>query len=701
MNRTVKRILAIFAVIIALLAALMLFFAITFDANDYKQKITAQVKANTGRELIIQDDISLSFFPWIGIKLGATQLSNPEGFANEPFASIESVAIRIKFMPLLQGQTKIDTVSLEGLQLKLISNKKGKNNWTFSPPETNETNAHQTNQLNSKHSTPDSSAATTAEPQALTALSENLSINGLQIINTNISWRDDFNHSEYTLENFNLNTNAIKIGKATEIDFHATLSGTDLPEKGIEIETHASLAANLESQSLTIQDMTLQAMGLIINSNINIKQLMVNPVISGTLKLPDFNPRQLLSALEIAPPETNDPSVLSSATLSLKFNADNKNIALKNIQLRLDETSIDGKLTIENASTLSPAINYALTIDQINLDRYLPPTANEQQQANAASVAGAAVAPVIALPTEQLRALNLKGTTRINALQLSNLKITNINVTTKAADGNIRLHPLKASLYDGLYNGDIRLDVRQDIPRYNLDEQLKNFNIQAFLQDLLQKDLIAGQADLQFSLSTHGITTAELTRALNGNGRFSFANGAVKGINVAQMIREAKAKIEKKPAPADSGKNTDFTAFKGSFNIKNGVVNNDDLNAQSPYLRVTGKGQADLTQEQLDYRLQAKIVDTSKGQDGEGLISLKGITIPIKIKGAFADPSIKLDSAAIRNILRSKAKKAVQQKVEKKKIELNNKLEEEKQKARQELEDKLKQKLKDKLKGLF
>jgi len=698
MNKIFKRIFVVFTSIIILLGSLMVFFVMTFDANDYKQEITAQVKASTGRELTITDNISLSLFPWIGIKLGSTQLSNPTGFSNEAFASINSAAVRIKLMPLLQGQTEIDTVSLEGLQLKLAANQEGKNNWTFSSPQTNQSNDHQTN---SEHDTLDSSTATTNEPQILAALGNNLSIDGLQIINANISWRDDVNHSQYTLENFNLNTNAIKIGQATEIDFHATVSGTDLPEMGIDIETHASLLANLESQSLAVQDLTLQVLNLFVDGNINIKQLNDKPALSGTLKVANFNPRQLFASLEIDSPETSDASVLSSATLSLQFNTDNKTTALENIQLRLDETSISGKLTINNASSPSPAINYSLTIDQINLDRYLPTAANEQQRTNAASVAGATVAPIIALPTEQLRTLDLKGSTRINKLILSNLKINDINVTTKADKGNIRLFPLKASLYGGQYNGDIRLDVRQEIPRYTLNEQIENFNIQPFLQDLLQKDLIEGQADLQFSLATRGNTTTELTRALNGKGRFSFANGAVKGINVAQMIREAKAKIEKKPVPTDSGANTDFTAFKGSFKIKNGIVNNNDLNVQSPYLRITGSGQADLSKEQLNYRLQTKIVDTSKGQGGEGLDSVKGITIPIKITGAFAEPSIKLDSAAIRKILRSKAKKTVKRKIEKKKTELKSKLEAEKKKTKEELEDKLKQKLKDKLKGLF
>jgi len=691
MNRTFKRILIVISSIIVLLGALAIFFVMTFDANDYKQEITAQVKTSTGRELIIRDDISLSLFPWIGIKLGASQLNNPVGFSNEPFASIENVAIRVKLMPLLQGQIKIDTVSLEGLQLKLVSNRKGDNNWTFSP----------TDKTSPPNISPDKATAPGPKPQTPVVPINNLSINGLNISNAHISWRDELSSSQYSVENLNLNSNAIEIGKSTQIDFHATVRGNDLPKQGIDIETHASLLANIESQSLTIQDLTLQALNLIVNGNIEIKQLMDKPTLSGTLKLPDFNPRQLLSSLEIEAPETSDPEALSSATLTLQFSADSKNTALKDIQLRLDETSVKGELAVINSSTTSPAISYSLAIDQVNLDRYLPPSTDEKQRANAAGAAGAAVAPIIALPTEQLRTLNLKGTTRIDKLQLSNLKINNIKVISKAANGNIHLYPLKASLYGGQYSGDIRLDVRQEIPRYSINEQLDNFNIQPFMVDLLQKDLIAGQADLQFSLTTRGITTTDLKRALNGKGRFSFTNGEVNGINVAQMIREAKAKIEKKPAPTNSEQNTDFTAFTGNFTIKNGIVNNNDLNVQSPYLRITGKGQADLVKEQLDYRLQAKVVDTSKGQGGEGLDKLKGVAIPIKIKGAFANPSIKLDSAAIRKIFRAKAEAAVKRKIEKKKAELNNKLDEEKQKAKQELEDKLKQKLKDKLKGLF
>jgi AsmA protein len=115
----------------------------------------------------------------------------------------------------------------------------------------------------------------------------------------------------------------------------------------------------------------------------------------------------------------------------------------------------------------------------------------------------------------------------------------------------------------------------------------------------------------------------------------------------------------------------------------NGVVNNQDFNLQSPLLRVTGAGKADLVKENLDYLLKASIVGSLQGQGGEDLKKLKGVTIPVRVTGPFDNPSYKPDlSAALSDTVKQKAKE---------------KVEEQKEEVQQKLQDKLK----GKLKGLF
>ena len=124
--------------------------------------------------------------------------------------------------------------------------------------------------------------------------------------------------------------------------------------------------------------------------------------------------------------------------------------------------------------------------------------------------------------------------------------------------------------------------------------------------------------------------------------------------------------------------------------MRRGVLENQDRLAKSPFLRVTGAGKVNLVNETLDYVVKPVIVSTAAGQGGEGLEDLKGVPIPVKMTGPYADPKFSIDWAQV-------ATGTQKAKLEEKKAEVKQQLEEKKQEAKEQLEDKLK----DKLKGFF
>ena len=85
----------------SLLVIFAIGFAFIFNPNDYKDNIIKLVHDNTGRQLSIPGDISLSLFPWIGLSLGEVEISNAKGFTNKPFAKISHLQVRAKVLPLL------------------------------------------------------------------------------------------------------------------------------------------------------------------------------------------------------------------------------------------------------------------------------------------------------------------------------------------------------------------------------------------------------------------------------------------------------------------------------------------------------------------------------------------------------------------------------------------------------------------------
>ena len=116
----------LFAILLLALAVLVF----TFDANNYKDTITAQVEKQTGRQFEIAGDISLSVFPWIGIQVEEVKLANAEGFSKEPFVRISQLDVKVMLLSLLHKELQVDKVRLHGLFASLEVNKDGGNNWS-------------------------------------------------------------------------------------------------------------------------------------------------------------------------------------------------------------------------------------------------------------------------------------------------------------------------------------------------------------------------------------------------------------------------------------------------------------------------------------------------------------------------------------------------------------------------------------------
>jgi len=203
------------------------------------------------------------------------------------------------------------------------------------------------------------------------------------------------------------------------------------------------------------------------------------------------------------------------------------------------------------------------------------------------------------------------------------------------------------------------------------------------LKDAANFDTLEGKGNLSLDVSGQGATVTAIKKALNGSAAIKLADGAIKGINIASTIRDAKAKLgalkgEKSQAASQTEK-TDFSELSATFSIKNGVAHNSDLAGKSPLLRLAGEGDIDIGNEKLDYLVKATVVATAGGQGGKELSDLSGVTVPVRLTGSFAAPQYKVDFAGIAA---GAAKAVVEKKTE-------------------EIKAKAQDQLKDRLKGLF
>jgi len=129
MRPAVKVAVGLVAAVAIIFTAAALYLALVFDANRYKPEVTAAARGATGRELAIDGDLALGLFPQPHVRVGAVRLANPPGF-DGAMVEWESARAIVALLPLLRRHVQIDELAVERLNIQLLKNRKGQDNWS-------------------------------------------------------------------------------------------------------------------------------------------------------------------------------------------------------------------------------------------------------------------------------------------------------------------------------------------------------------------------------------------------------------------------------------------------------------------------------------------------------------------------------------------------------------------------------------------
>jgi AsmA protein len=683
MKIVVKIVLGLLGLLFVSGVALAVFLPLYFDPNDYKGEIAQKVKEQTGREFTLNGDISLSVFPWLGMEIGEASLGNAPGFGAEPFAAVRAAELRVKLLPLLRREIQIGTVVLDGLALRLQKNAVGQNNWDDIGPQEK----------------PDEPKPARDKPSEFKI--ETLEVAALEIKDSTVLWDDAQSGDRYELRKFNFSTGKLRsaepfllksefelmagkpavssrVGlegkvnadldrKTYRIDnfkLKADVAGDKLPGGKQPLSLTGAVDLDLKNQKLSIKDLVLEAFTLKVTGQANGSRILDAPVFSGQIRAADINPRAVMKALGKEEPKTADGKVLTRASFESGFTATGERADLNPIRIKLDDSSLDGSLSVANFS--KPAIGFDLKVDQIDMDRYLAPPDKKDDAGG-----GAGKEEEGEVGVDAIKDLNLNGSLNVGKLKVKNLRFENASLSLRARDGVMVIEPLNAAFYQGRINLSGRVDASGARPAYAINAQTSGIRIEPMLNDLTGKAKLNGIANLNLNVSTAGDRTGELKRALNGTLNFRLLDGEIKGFNLGQKLRSAQALRKGERLADDAPQTTDFAEITGTLNIVNGVLRNNDLDGKSPAFRVNGEGSANLVNETIDYLAKVFVVKTSRGQGGEALADLEGVSIPVRLTGNLYAPDWKID---LGSALKEKAK---------------SKIEEEKEKAKQKLLDRL------------
>ncbi len=329
--------------------------------------------------------------------------------------------------------------------------------------------------------------------------------------------------------------------------------------------------------------------------------------------------------------------------LNVNIKADGEKLALSGLNVKFDDSQIKGGLGISHFS--KPLYTFDLDIDQLNLDKYI--IASDKPAETKANTGDAPI------DLSALKALNANGSIRIGNLRYGKTKASNVRVDLKAANGIATIAPLSANLYQGSMNGSLSVDAR-NTPSIAFKQDMKGIAIGHFLVDAINNDMLDGKGTLNVDVTASGSTVGAMKKALNGKSSLQLADGAIKGIDIAGTIRNAKSKLNvlkgQSSIGADQTQKTDFSELSASFDIKNGVAHNEDLAMKAPILRLAkgdSRGDVDIANETINYLAKPTIVKSIKGQGGADLDALAGVSIPVKVTGTFSAPKYGVDFASL------------------------------------------------------
>ncbi|AUT44506.1 AsmA family protein [Achromobacter sp. AONIH1] len=300
----------------------------------------------------------------------------------------------------------------------------------------------------------------------------------------------------------------------------------------------------------------------------------------------------------------------------------------------------------------APLVNVALAVDTLDLDKLAPPAAAAPAKAPAegkkdeSKPAQPAPAPA-ADDNINLSALvgpSVNGTLKIGKLVVRGLKADDVAATAKLDKGKLDVSSLTAGLYGGKLAGTLSLDAAQG-NQIATKLSLAGIAIEPLLMDLAQKNVLSGTGSLALDLKTAGANAYAMKSGLGGTLQLRLRDGAVKGINLTQTLRELKAVIspdaQDHTVAADSSKQTEFSEMDADLAFTKGVAAVKRLNFVSPLLRVTQGEPAsiDFVRNELDLVARARVVNPSASEEGKELIDLKDVTIPVHVRGTFDKPS--------------------------------------------------------------
>lgn len=583
-----------------LVLAVVLFVAF-FPRELAAREAERRIEEATGRDLVLGNNIDISFWPALGFSVDNAALSNPDGFINParrggidaaeaPFIAANRIVFAVKVMPLLRGAIEVKQLIFEGAQVNMVAHEDGANNWTFPTEQT-------------------------AEDQ--TTL-EDLRLDDVRLTDGVISFQGAEGGAPLVLQ---------------AIDASLALRSLDAPAqlqaafdyRGERMNVDAEIGSPRAVLEKGETPITARVRTAPLEASFDGTFNSANGALTGALDASGANLRNLFAWMGSPMDEGGG---FRNYSLNARMERQGETTRLSNATIRLDSINATGNLTLTMPEGGRMRVDGTLSAPAVDLNTYLPAPA--QQGAGGVEVDTAwSNAP---LDLTGLRALDANLNLTLGALQFQRMTFSNVALGLRLANGAADARLTRISLYDGDGTARLIADGSGPVPRIAVELNAQNVQAETLLRDAIGFEHIAGRGRLTASLVGQGGSQAAIMRSLRGNASFNFNDGELKGVNLAQIARTIQATISGQAV--GEAASTDFAELSSTFTVADGVMATDNLRLLNPFVRLDGQGLVNIGSQTIDMRIAPRAVNNAQGQGGDA--TLAGIGVPFRISGPWS-----------------------------------------------------------------
>ncbi|WP_037309498.1 AsmA family protein [Ruegeria halocynthiae] len=590
--------------------------ALLLMPGDKLARILAeQVKAETGRDLILSGDVNLSFWPVLGVETGPVTFGNASWAGPQPMLSAESLAIGVEAAALINGDFRIKRVIADNPVLRLELSD-GHGNWELESAAP---------QPAAGQSTGGGGTPTTPRPRAVTL--DRLELTGAQLI-----------YVENGATKFSF----------SDVDLSASWPAATAP---MVMKAQMAVPGGKVSVDLTIPDLPAYASGAVAPLTLDLAapggkvdfdgRVNLSGEMDGKLQVKTTDTERMLAAFGQA--GVGVPLGLgriADVSGQMTYTSEGR-ISVRNMVAQLDHNRLTGEVDIVISDP--PKITARLDGGDIDLSRFNEGSAPDNPtSAPAGGGSGSATSESSGWSTAPIDASALalaNGQIRLKAKSIAvpNLTLGPSDLTLSLDRSRAVLKMNPATLFSGQLNGQVVANNRNGLS-VGGNLQATDINIQQALSALGDVNRLSGSGSGSLEFLGVGQSEDQIMRSLSGKGNLNLGRGVINGFDLDRLMGRGEG----------TGSTTVFNSLTASFTMDQGNLYNDDLLMSLDNFRADGTGRVGIGARDIDYLFTPVALRANSG---------KGISVPVRIVGPWSDPSVKPDlSKALEAAAEAKVK---------------------------------------------